>query len=58
MSCYKALAQENEELRLQLLHAQQDIERLKEALAMEADWLSPEEVIQQLSGIDLHRYTH
>ena len=44
MSVYKNLIIENQKLRTQLLRAQQDIERLKEALAMEADWISPQEL--------------
>ena len=37
MSCYKQLTDDNAELRLQLHQARQDIERLKEALAIKDD---------------------
>ena len=58
MSCYKSLLHDNEELKEQLLHAQEDIKLLKEVLSVEVDWVNTQDVINQLSSIDLKPLNH
>ena len=58
MSCYKALLEDNEALRAALRRAQHDIDRLRESIAEQPDWVDAQAVLEELSSLDFAPLPH